>query len=158
MATPIKFESFHRDAREELLQRLDQAPAEHAEALLALFDLLQGLQDRGTLDTLKGALSSSDFILEAAVETMNTPENVRAVRNLLLLGQLLGSIDPDLLERLAGAIPEGVAQASASKAAPFSAVTSAGAFRNRPWTKICPGPIAGAACCQTVRLHQRFDE
>ncbi|MFZ0504430.1 MAG: hypothetical protein WAM44_12005, partial [Chthoniobacterales bacterium] len=70
---------------------------------------------RGVLDTLKGAVSSSDFILEAAVETANTPENIRAIRNLLLLSKLLGGIDPDLLARLAGAIPEGIAQASATK-------------------------------------------
>jgi uncharacterized protein YjgD (DUF1641 family) len=115
MAAPIKFEPPPRDAHEELRDRLEQAPAEHAEALLAVYDLLQGLHDRGVLDTLKGAVSSSDFILEAAVETANTPENIRAIRNLLLLSKLLGGIDPDLLARLAGAIPEGVAQASATE-------------------------------------------
>jgi Uncharacterized anaerobic dehydrogenase len=33
--------------------------------------LLQALPDREILDALKGALSSSDFILEAVVETAN---------------------------------------------------------------------------------------
>lgn len=112
MATPIKFASGQRDARQELLDRLEQAPGEHAEALLSIYDLLQGLQDRGVLDALNGALSSSNFILDTVVETANAPENVRAIRNLLLLSKLLGSIDPDLLGQLAAAVPEGLAQAS----------------------------------------------
>jgi uncharacterized protein YjgD (DUF1641 family) len=112
MAAPIRFESVRRDAREELLDRLEQAPGEHAEALLAIYDLLQGLHDRGVLDALNGALSSSDFIMETVVETANAPENIRAIRNLILLSKLLGSVDPDLLGHLAVAIPEGLAQAS----------------------------------------------
>ena len=116
MAAPIKFESPRRDPREELLDRLELAPGEHAEALLAIYELLQGLHDRGALDALNGALSSSNFILDTVVETANAPENVRAVRNLLRLSKLLGSIDPDLLGHLAGAIPEGLAQASKTSA------------------------------------------
>jgi uncharacterized protein YjgD (DUF1641 family) len=115
MAAPIRFESGRRDAREELLDRLEQAPGEHAEALLAIYDLLQGLHDRGVLDALNGALSSSNFILDTVVETANAPENIQAVRNLILLSKLLGSIDPEVLGVLAGAIPEGLAQAAATK-------------------------------------------
>jgi uncharacterized protein YjgD (DUF1641 family) len=112
MAAPIKFESPRRDPRTELLDRLEQAPAEHAEALLAFYELLQGLHDRGVIDGLNGALTSSNFILDTVVETTNAPENVRVIRNLLLLSELLGGIDPDFLGHLAGAIPEGLAQAS----------------------------------------------
>ena len=112
MAAPIKFESPRRNPRQELLDRLEEAPAEHAEALLAIYELLQGLHDRGVIDALNGALSSSNFILDTVVEIANAPENTRAIRNLLLLSKLLGGIDPDLLGHLAGAIPEGLAQAS----------------------------------------------
>jgi hypothetical protein len=61
MAAPIKFESVRRSAQEELLERLEQAPAAHAEALLAVYDFLQGLHDRGVFDALNGALSSGDW-------------------------------------------------------------------------------------------------
>jgi uncharacterized protein YjgD (DUF1641 family) len=115
MAAPIKFEPPRRDVHAELHDRLEQAPAEHAAALLAVYDLLQGLHDRGVLAGLKGVVSASDFILEEAVETANTPENIRAIRNLLLLSKLLGGIDPDVLARLAGVIPEGISEASAKK-------------------------------------------
>jgi uncharacterized protein YjgD (DUF1641 family) len=118
MAAPIKFESRRRDAREELLERLELAPAEHAEALLSVYDLVQGLHDRGVLDAVNGALNSSNFILETAVETVNTPENIRAIRNLLLLSKVLANIDPDVLGQLAGAIPEALEQASPARKAP----------------------------------------
>ena len=115
MAAPIKFESPRGSAREELLQRLDQAPATHAEALLAVYDLLQGLHDRGVLDALNAALSSGNFILDTVVETANTPENIRAIRNLLLLSKLLGDIDPDVLGRVVGAVPEALQQVPSAK-------------------------------------------
>jgi uncharacterized protein YjgD (DUF1641 family) len=110
MAAPIKFESPRRSAQEELLERLEQAPAAHVEALLAVYDLLQGLHDRGVLDALNGALSSGNFILDTVVETANAPENVRALRNLILLGKLLGDIDPEVLGRLVSAVPEALQQ------------------------------------------------
>src|SRR5260221_4261176 len=106
MASPIKFESRRRDAREELLERLEIAPAEHAEALLSVYHLLQGLHDRGGLDAVNGALNSSNFILETAVETVNTPENIRPIPNLLLLIKVLANIDPDVLAQLPRALPQ----------------------------------------------------
>src|SRR6201982_4191024 len=115
MGVPIKFESPRRSPREELLERLEQAPATHAGALFALYDLLQGLHDRGVLDALNGALSSSNFILDTVVETANTPENIRAIRNLLLLSKLLGDIDPDVLGRVASAVPEALQQVTSAK-------------------------------------------
>jgi uncharacterized protein YjgD (DUF1641 family) len=131
MAAPIKFESPRRNPREELLDRLEQAPGEHAEALLAIYELLQGLHDRGVLDALNGALTSSNFILDTVVETANAPENVRAIRNLLRLSKLLGSIDPDLLGQLAGAIPEGLAQASKPSAKAPSLLSLLQKFNNQ---------------------------
>jgi uncharacterized protein YjgD (DUF1641 family) len=115
MGVPIKFESPRRNARQELLERLDQAPATHAEALLAVYDLLQGLHDRGVLDALNGALSSGNFILDTVVETANTPENIRAIRNLLILSKVLSDIDPDVLGRVVSAVPEALQQVPSAK-------------------------------------------
>ena len=115
MARPIRFEPLARDARVELRDRLDQAPLEHAEALLSASEVLQGLHERGVLDILKGALSAGDNLLETVVEVAKTPEAIRSVRNLLLLSQLLGNIEPELLGAIARSIPEGLAQASAKR-------------------------------------------
>jgi uncharacterized protein YjgD (DUF1641 family) len=116
MAAPIKLESTHRNTQAGLKGCLDEAPASHADALLAAYDLLQQLHDRGILDTLNGALTSSDFILETIVETAKTPEAIRTIRNLVLLSKLLGSIEPELLNRIAGAIPEGLAKTPTKQA------------------------------------------
>jgi len=113
MARPIRFEPLARDARVELRDRLDNAPLEHAEALLSAYEVLQGLQERGILDILKGALSAGDNLLETVVEVAKTPEAIRSVRNLLLLSQLLSNIEPELLGVIVRSIPEGLAQASA---------------------------------------------
>ncbi len=113
MARPIRFEPLARDARVELRDKLDNAPLEHAEALLSAYEVLQGLQERGILDILKGALSAGDTLLETVVEVAKTPEAIRSVRNLLLLSQLLSNIEPELLGVIVRSIPEGLAQASA---------------------------------------------
>jgi uncharacterized protein YjgD (DUF1641 family) len=114
MAAPIKFAPSRPDARQELLHRLEQAPGEHAAALLSIYELLQGLHDRGVLDALNGALSSSNFLLDTMVETANTPENIRAIRNLLVLSQILGKLEPDVLGHLIGVLPEALEQISQS--------------------------------------------
>jgi uncharacterized protein YjgD (DUF1641 family) len=118
MALPIRLESSPRTAHEQLRRHLHGAPAEHADALLAVYDLLQALHDREILDALKGVLSSSDFILGAVVETANTPQTVRLIRNLLLLARMVGDIEPELVNRIAVAVPEGLAQASSKTEPP----------------------------------------
>jgi uncharacterized protein YjgD (DUF1641 family) len=97
MAQPILFDAPKRDVREELRRRLEQAPLDHAEAILAGLDVLQGLQDHGILEGLRGALGGSDRILEMAVDAANTPEAIRGIRSLIIMMKLLGSIDPDQL-------------------------------------------------------------
>lgn len=97
MAIPIPLELPARDPREELRVRLEHAPLEHAEALLAGLEVVQGLYDRGVLDLLRGVLGGSDKILEIVVDAVKTPEAIRAIRNLLILTKAFGSIDPDRL-------------------------------------------------------------
>jgi len=111
MAKPIPLEIPPRDPREEVMSRLQRAPMEHAEAILASYDILQGLHDRGVLDLLRGLIGSSDKVLEIAVETAKTPPAMRAVRNLLIIFKTLGEIDPELFDGFAHALPEAIVQA-----------------------------------------------
>ena len=85
MASPISLDLSPRDAREALYSRLQNAPVEHAEAVLAAYEVLQGFHDRGVLELLRGALGSSDKVLEIVVEAIRTPESIRGIRNFLLL-------------------------------------------------------------------------
>jgi uncharacterized protein YjgD (DUF1641 family) len=120
MARPIPVELPRHDPREELRSRLERAPAEHAEALLAGFELLQGLHDRGVLELLRGVLDGGGTILEIAVEATKTPEAIRGLRNLVIMTKMLGAIDPDLLKKFAEAVPDALAGAAKAqeKAAP----------------------------------------
>jgi hypothetical protein len=82
---PIAFDIPVRDPRQERRARVEAAPAEHAEAVLAAYDVLQALHDRGILDQLRGALGAGDKIVGRAVEAARAPESrgIGAVSRLL---------------------------------------------------------------------------
>jgi uncharacterized protein YjgD (DUF1641 family) len=103
MARPIPLELPARDPREELRKRLEQAPVQHAEALLDSYELLQQLHDHGVFELLRGALSASDKLIETAVDAAKSDESIRAIRNGMILGKALGAINPDVLQCIATA-------------------------------------------------------
>ncbi len=106
MARPIPLELPARDPREELRKRLEQAPVNHAEALLDSYELLQQLHDHGVFELLRGALGASDKLIETAVDAAKSDESVRAIRNAIILGKILGAINPDVLQGVAVAVGE----------------------------------------------------
>ena len=106
MARPIGLEVAPRDPREELRKRLAQAPEQHAEALLESYELDQELHDSGVLRLLCGAVSSGGMIMDAAVGAANSEDGIRALRNAIILGKILGSLNPDLLQGFAVALTE----------------------------------------------------
>lgn len=106
MAQPIVNDVPARDPRLELQARLRDAPAEHAEAMLAAYEVLQGLHDSGSLDVMRAALGSRDKILEIAVTAAKSPASIRAIRNSLLLIEMLGAIEPDVLKSFTEATPQ----------------------------------------------------
>jgi uncharacterized protein YjgD (DUF1641 family) len=101
MAQPIPLNLPPRDPRAELRSRLENAPAEYAEALLDSYELLQQLHEHGVFRLLRGVLGASDKLVETAVEAAKSEESIRAMRNAIILGKMLGSINPDLLEGIA---------------------------------------------------------
>ena len=100
--------------------RLEHAPEEHAEAVLAAYEVLQQLHNRGVLEIMRGALAASDEILETVVDNVKTPEAIRAIRNLLFWRQILGSIEPEWFKGIFQAIPEGIAKATAERDQPVT--------------------------------------
>jgi uncharacterized protein YjgD (DUF1641 family) len=120
MAQPIPLKVPPRDPRAELRSRLDQAPEEHAEAILAAYEVLQQLHERGVLEIMRGGLLASDEIMEKAVDAAKTPEGIRAIRNLLFFGRILGSIEPEWFQGVFQAIPDGIAQVTADRGKPVS--------------------------------------
>jgi len=120
MAQPIPLEIPPRNPRAELQSRLEHAPEDHAEAVLAAYEVLQQLHNRGALEIMRGALAASDEILEIVVDDVKTPEAIRAIRNLLFWRQILGSIEPEWFKGIFQAIPEGIAKATAERDQPVT--------------------------------------
>jgi uncharacterized protein YjgD (DUF1641 family) len=116
MAMPVPLKRITQaDPREELLRRIQDAPIAHADAVLSAYDLLQRLHDTGTLDVLRGALGAGDAIVEHVVSLVTAPESVTALRNLILIGKVLGSIDPDILHAVVEGLPQITAQTPAAE-------------------------------------------
>jgi len=105
MAKPIPLELPKRDPQEELRSRLEKAPDEHAEALLAGFEVLQALHDQGVLELVRGVLGGGSKILEIVVDASKTPEAIRGIRNLMIMTKIFGAMDPELLKKLTEAVP-----------------------------------------------------
>ncbi len=80
------------------------APEKHVEALLDLYSIAQLLRDKGILELIKDTLGSGEKVMEIFTETMETDEVVRTIRNLVIFIKLIGSIEPETLERIMKAL------------------------------------------------------
>jgi uncharacterized protein YjgD (DUF1641 family) len=98
MAVAVDFREFTpRNSREDLIRKVEQAPVAHAEAVLAAYDLLQRLHEKGMIDLLSGLLSAGDTVVERIVDVISSREMVTALRIALIFSNLLSSIDPHKL-------------------------------------------------------------
>lgn len=101
MAQPILQHRVQTDQTSALQARLDAAPIEHADAILAVYELLQELQDQGILDLLRGLAGSGGEIVTKLSAAANTPESIAAMRNIISMLRILSSIDPEILHDVA---------------------------------------------------------
>jgi uncharacterized protein YjgD (DUF1641 family) len=100
MANAISFKPKSVDPKMELQRRLDAAPTEHAEALLVAYDLLEEAHRQGILDALHGAVAAKDTIVGILAEYSAEPVSVNAIRNVLVLAKVLGTLEPEPLSQL----------------------------------------------------------
>ena len=129
MAQPIAFDVPLRDAKKELIAKLENAPQEHAAALLDLYALVQSLHDHHVFETARGVVGAGVKIIETAASAAEAPEAVTALRNAILLGKMLGAIDPELLRCFSVAAEETLGGKKASTAEPPSLLSLAGQLR-----------------------------
>jgi uncharacterized protein YjgD (DUF1641 family) len=115
MAQPIAFHAPAKPAPTNL-ERLQNAPTEHADALLSGYELLQLLHDRGVLNLLRGLVGGGDALIGTIAAAVDTPESIRAIRNFLLLTKFFANIPPDVLNSLADTVSAGVQREKAHKA------------------------------------------
>jgi uncharacterized protein YjgD (DUF1641 family) len=101
MAHAVEFRTFTpKNARQDLIKRLEEAPEEHAEALLATYELLQRLYDKGLIDVANGLLSASSTVVEKAVDVISSKPAVTATRAGLIGMNLLNNLDADRMHDL----------------------------------------------------------
>jgi uncharacterized protein YjgD (DUF1641 family) len=101
MALPVDFREFTpKDARNDLLRRLEQAPQEHVEALLSTYELLQRMHDKGLIDVANGLLSASDTVVERCADMVRSREGVNGIRVTFMLINLLSALDVDRMHAL----------------------------------------------------------
>ena len=99
MAKPVAYRVLTpADAREQLKRKIDDAPVEHAEAVLSGYQLLEVAHRSGALEMLRGFLAAEDSVITQVVDSISRPEIVNGMRNLLIVGQVLGSVNPDSLK------------------------------------------------------------
>ena len=105
MAIAVNFRGFTpQNSREDLIRRINQAPVEHAEAVLAAYELLQRLYEKGMIDLFSGLLSAGETVIDRMADVVSSKEAISALRVALIFGRLLTSIDPDKLSAVLSSV------------------------------------------------------
>jgi uncharacterized protein YjgD (DUF1641 family) len=96
MAIAVEFREFTpKNSRHDLIRRLEEAPEKHAEAILAAYELLERLYEKGLIDIANGLLSASDTLIARAADVASSKQAITALRLALICGSLIDSVDPD---------------------------------------------------------------
>ncbi len=96
MAVAVDFRKFEPvDSRDDLLRRVKAAPAEHAEAILAAYEVLEKLHEKDVLSTINGLLGAKDMVVDRVADVVSSAEMVNLLRLALLAGNLVKHINPD---------------------------------------------------------------
>ena len=100
MAVPVEFRKFTpQDSRGDLVRRVENAPVEHAEAVLAAYDLLEQLHEKDILNLLIGLVAAKDNVINHIADVASSPETIKGLRILLMLVNSLKTIDADKLHQ-----------------------------------------------------------
>jgi uncharacterized protein YjgD (DUF1641 family) len=100
MAVPVEFRKFTpQDSRGDLVRRVENAPVEHAEAVLAAYNLLEQLHEKDILNLLTGLVAAKDMVVNHVADVASSPETVKGLRILLMLVNSLKTVDADKLHQ-----------------------------------------------------------
>jgi len=77
MAQPIPLTLPPRDPQHELEVRLKAFPAAHAEAMLAAYEVLQLMHDKGVLELMRGTLGGGEVVVQQAVAVVKGEAAIR---------------------------------------------------------------------------------
>ncbi|MTH54801.1 DUF1641 domain-containing protein [Bacillus mangrovi] len=114
--TTIKrFELSDEEKRQRDLREVEDALVQNKEAILESLKLMQHMQNKGVLPLLNGLFGQGDKVLQVLVKAIDTPENANAMKNLLLMMGMLGTINVRELEPLMLKVNNGVERVAKEK-------------------------------------------
>jgi uncharacterized protein YjgD (DUF1641 family) len=94
MAKAVDFREFTpKNARQDLMRRLDAAPQQHVEAILSSYDLLQRMHDKGLIDLASGLLSASDTVVDKVADLANSTEITSVMRLTFMMTNVIKKLD-----------------------------------------------------------------
>jgi uncharacterized protein YjgD (DUF1641 family) len=100
MAQAVEFRKFTpENSREDLARRIREAPADHADAILAGFELLEKLHDAGLLSLASGLISAGNNIIDRLAVVADSQQAIVALRAALIFGSILNTLDADELHK-----------------------------------------------------------
>jgi uncharacterized protein YjgD (DUF1641 family) len=110
MAIAVDFRRFEPvDSRDDLLRKVKAAPAQHAEAILAAYEVLEKLHEKDVLSTLNGLLGAKDIVVDRLADVVSSAEIVNLLRLALIAGNMVKQLNPDdlhgILQEAAGKPP-----------------------------------------------------
>src|SRR5271163_2945610 len=98
MAQAVAFRKFTpENSREDLARRIREAPADHAEAILAAYELLEKLHDAGLLSLASGVISGGNAIIDRLAVVADSQQAIVGLRAALIFGSILNTLDADEL-------------------------------------------------------------
>lgn len=106
MAKPLEFDV--RTLLPTPEERLAESTAESTDALVEALALLRVLHEHRVLHTLVRVVQGGEGLASHTLEILNEPGSVRAIRNALDALKLLGSLEPETLETVTGALADGL--------------------------------------------------
>lgn len=100
MAQAVPFRKFTpQNSRADLMRRIEAAPAEHADAILAALDLLEKLHESGILSLASGLISAGNTIIDHLADVADSRQAITGLRTVLILGNVLNTLDPAELDK-----------------------------------------------------------
>ncbi|WP_409300992.1 DUF1641 domain-containing protein [Peribacillus sp. SCS-155] len=103
------------DKRKKDLLEVEAALLDNKEAILESLQIMKHMQERGVLSLLSGLFGQGDKVMDILVKAADKPEATNMLKNLLLMGGLLGTLNVRQLEPFILKLNSGIARVSEHK-------------------------------------------
>ncbi|MGD6819038.1 DUF1641 domain-containing protein [Metabacillus sp. 113a] len=110
-----KLELSEEEKRKKELMEMQEALVDNKSAILESLKLMRHMEDKGILPLLNGLVGQGDKVLNVFVKATDKEENTNALRNLLLMVGMLGTINVKELEPILLKMNRGIERVAEQK-------------------------------------------